>query len=301
MKAYYLPRVERIALRVDDAPFTALACGPADGPVALFLHGFPDLPASWAPVMERFAARGYRCVAPWLRGYPPSTTDGPFGLDQLARDVLALAREVSPRAPVFLLGHDWGAGIAWFAAMKAPGRIAAAVTASVPHPVAFLRSVVREPAQLWRSRYMLALQVRSIDRAGVERLWRRWSPGLEPPAAHLDEVAAAIRGGGDAALEYYRALPRPTRLEWLRYVDRERATVRVPMLYLHGLDDGCIGPSSARGQERLVEAPYRMEILPGAGHFLQLERPDDVADRALRFFETYAQGPTRPNRIGVTT
>ncbi|MCA9610795.1 MAG: alpha/beta fold hydrolase [Myxococcales bacterium] len=293
--------MERIALRVDDAPFAALATGPADGPVALLLHGFPDLPGSWTPVMERLARRGYRCVAPWLRGYPPSTTDGPFGLDRLARDALALARELSPRAPVFLLGHDWGAAITWFAAMKAPQRIAAALTASVPHPVAFARSLVREPTQLWRSRYMLALQVRSIDRAGLERLWRRWSPGLEPPAAHLDAVEATLREGGDAALEYYRAIPRPTRLEWLRFIDRDRATVRTPMLYLHGLDDGCIGPGSARGQERLVEAPYRMEILPGAGHFLQLEKPDEVADRAARFFETYAPALARGKAVTLAT
>lgn len=279
---------------MDGAPFGALACGPAGGPLAIFLHGFPDHPASWGEVMARFAARGYRCVAPWLRGYPPSTIEGPFGLDRLARDALAIAAAQSPRAPVSLLGHDWGAAITWFAAMKAPARIAAAATLSVPHPAILARAMLRDPRQLWRSRYMLALQVRGIDRAGIERLWRRWSPGLEPP--DLDPIAATIAAG--AALDLYRALPRPSRLEWLRYLDRDRATVRTPMLYLHGLDDGCIAPECARGQESLVDAPYRMELLP-AGHFLPLERPDDVADRALRFFATY--GPTRPNTIGVTT
>ncbi|MCB9598397.1 MAG: alpha/beta hydrolase [Sandaracinaceae bacterium] len=295
--------MERIDLNTEDASFAALATGPADGPVALFLHGFPDLPVSWRPVMERMARLGYRCVAPWMRGYPPSTTDGPYGLDRTSRDVVAFAADLSPKAPIFAIGHDWGAAAVWFATMRSPGRFAAAATLSVPHPVAFGRSLLREPTQLWRSRYMLALQARSIDRAGIERLWRRWSPGLEPDPAHLDAVAEAIRGGGDAPIRYYRAMPRPTRLELLRFIDRDRATVRAPMLYLHGLDDGCVGPSSARGQRALVDAPYKMEILPGAGHFLQLEKPDEVVDRVSRFFVTYArdQVPTRPNRIGVTT
>ncbi|MBX3271011.1 MAG: alpha/beta fold hydrolase [Sandaracinaceae bacterium] len=283
--------MERIELRVEDATFFALATGPKDGRVAVLLHGFPDGPATWAPVMARLAARGWRCVAPWMRGYAPSASAGPFGLDRLSRDALAFAAELSPKAPVVLFGHDWGAAATWFAAARAPARIAAAIALSVPHPIAFARSLVRDPRQLARSRYMFALQARSIDRAGIERLWRRWSPGLTPDAAHLDAVAASIADGGDAAVHYYRALLRPTRLEWMRMIDRDRATVRAPLLYLHGLDDGCIAPGCARGQERLVEAPYRMEILPGAGHFLPLERPDVVADRALRFVDAYAPRP----------
>lgn len=279
--------METLSFTLDGERFDALATGPAKGTVALFLHGFPDLPTSWVPVMERFAAEGYRCIAPWMRGYPPSTTEGPFDLDRLARDVRRLADEISTRRKTVLLGHDWGAAAVWFASMRWPDRFAAAVTASVPHPVNFVQAL-RNPAQIWRSRYMLRLQLRSIDRTGIERLWRDWSPDLEPSSAHLDDVATAIRAGGDAPIEYYRAFRRPTRPTVMRFVDRERATVRLPMLYLHGLDDGCIAPGAARGQERFVDAPFRTELISGAGHFLNVEQPDAVASRALRFFEVYA-------------
>ena len=125
-----LRRMEQLTLALEEGTFGALATGPEKGPLALFLHGFPDLPTTWSPVMERFAARGYRCVAPFLRGYAPSTTEGPFHVDQLARDVLAFARELSPRRAAFVLGHDWGAAATWFAAMREGAFIAAATTVS---------------------------------------------------------------------------------------------------------------------------------------------------------------------------
>lgn len=285
-------------IEVDGEQFEAITAGPDDGPVALFLHGFPDLPQTWSPVMERFAKQGYRCVAPYLRGYAPSTTAGPFDLFRLGRDVAEMAHALSRKAPVVALGHDWGAAALWLAASRWPQRFAVAVPVSVPHWITFVRAM-RSPAQLWRSRYMAALQVASIDRAGIERLWRRWSPDLTPPAEHLDAVAQTIADSADAPLEYYRAIRRPSRLMLLRVVDAERAKVTVPTLYLHGLDDGCIAPSATRGQERWVDAPFRAEIIVGAGHFVPLEQPDAVAERALRFAQTY--GPTRPNRIGVRT
>jgi len=286
---------------VDGETFEAITAGPDDGPVALFLHGFPDLPRTWSPVMERFAAEGYRCVAPYLRGYAPSTTAGPFDLFRIGQDVATMAAALS-RRPIVALGHDWGAAALWLAASRWPARFAVAVPVSVPHWIPFLRAL-GNPAQLWRSRYMAALQVRSTDRAGIERLWRRWSPDLEPPAEHLDAVAETIAESADAPLEYYRAIRRPSRLLLLRTIDAERATVRVPTLYLHGLDDGCIAPSIAKGQARWVDAPFRAEVIVGAGHFVPLEQPDAVAERALRFVQTYAPGygPTRPNRIGVRT
>lgn len=265
-------------LSVGGERFAAIACG--EGPLVLCLHGFPDVPATWAPVMQRLAARGYRCVAPWLRGYAPSTTEGPFTVDHLGGDAIALARALSPERPAFLLGHDWGALAAHAAIARAPERFAAAVIASVPHPARLVASYLRHPSQLARSWYIGFFQLprlpeRALDAGLVERLWRAWSPGYDPPRDHLREVARTLARSEHAPLGAYRALARSLALEVPRW-----PRIRVPTLYLHGARDGCLAPEIARGQERAFEGPHREERVD-AGHFAPLEAPERVAELAL--------------------
>ncbi len=264
---------------MDGEPFELLLRGPADGPLVLCLHGFPDVPATWDPVMERLADAGYRCAAPYLRGYAPSTTRGPFDVDRLGADVVGLAAALSS-APAHLLGHDWGAVVACAALARAPERFRSAVTVAVPHPAHFVRSLARNPSQIARSGYMAffqlpALPERALRRGLVTRLWRRWSPGFEPPPGHLEEVVRTLSASAMAPLEYYRAVPAagPRILRWPR--------IRTPMLYLHGLDDGCVAPRVADGQERFFAGRHRTELLC-TGHFAPLEDPDRVAELALR-------------------
>jgi pimeloyl-ACP methyl ester carboxylesterase len=107
---------------VEVGGFTALAAGPADAPLALVLHGFPDAPPTFAPLLGALADRGYRVVAPWLRGYAPSPLAGPYDVDRLADDVLAWADRLSPTQPVALVGHDWGAAVTYVACARAPAR-----------------------------------------------------------------------------------------------------------------------------------------------------------------------------------
>jgi pimeloyl-ACP methyl ester carboxylesterase len=286
----------RIELQVGPDRFVALARGPADGPVVLLLHGFPDVPASWGPVMERLAEAGHRCVAPFMRGYRPSTARGPFHADRLAADAVALAEALSPRAPVHLVGHDWGAATAYVAATRAPERFASLVTLSVPHPLTFLGALRRRPAQLRRSWYMAFFQLprlpeRALRRGLVERLWRDWSPGFTPPRAHLDEVVDTVVASLPAPVEYYRAMTRPVREAAARVLDARADRVEVPTLYLHGREDGCIAPDVARGQERWFAAPLSTGIVEGAGHFVPLERPDAVADAARRWIARHGAMP----------
>lgn len=259
--------------------FTAVACG--EGPLVLCLHGFPDVPATWAPVMERLAASGYRCVAPYLRGYAPSTTRGPFTVDRLGEDAALLARALSPERPAFVLGHDWGALAAHAAIARAPERFAAAVIASVPHPASLPASFLRHPSQLARSWYIAFFQLprlpeRALDAGLVERLWRAWSPGFEPPPDHLREVVRTLEASDHAPLGAYRALARSLLVEVPRW-----SRIRVPTLYLHGARDGCMAPEIARGQAQAFEGPHRAERVEGAGHFAPLEAPERVAELAL--------------------
>jgi pimeloyl-ACP methyl ester carboxylesterase len=226
-------------------------------------------------------------VAPFLRGYAPSTLRGPFHIDRLAADVLAMVDSLSPDGPVHLLGHDWGAVITHVACGQVPERFSTAVTVSVPHPLTFLRAAPLSPAQLRRSWYIAFFQLPWLperwirERGLLERLWRDWSPGFEPPPGHLEEVVLAITASLPAPLEYYRAPARQMRASVSRVAELRRRALRVPTLHLHGRDDGCIGPELAEDQERHFDARLTSVVIDGAGHFVQLERPRRVAELVL--------------------
>ena len=272
--------------------FTALAAGAPDAPLVLVLHGFPDVPSTFAPLLAAIAGAGYRAVAPWLRGYAPSPAAGPFDVDALAVDVLAWADALSPDRPVAIVGHDWGAVVTYVACAAAPSRFHAAVAMSVPHPAVFVRALAR-PAQLARSWYMLAFQLPgapALAAAGgfalIDRLWRAWSPGYRLPASLRDELHATLAASWPAPLMYYRAMTRPlgAAVERLRRRDR----IAVPTLYLHGAADGCIGPDVGAGAERFFSGGYRREIVADVGHFLVAEAPAAIAARVLAWLAVHA-------------
>jgi pimeloyl-ACP methyl ester carboxylesterase len=275
-----------------DLPDVSLSVDTAgDGPVVVAAHGFPDEPGTFRAQVEALARAGHRVVVPAMRGYAPSglAKSGRYDLLALGADLVALADRFSPDAPVRLLGHDWGAAAAYAAAALAPARFSHLAALAVPHPGAFLRALAR-PAQVRRSWYMLFFQLRGVadaalaanDLALVDRLWRAWSPGYAASAAELEAVKAAIRGRVGAVLGYYRAMPaavaRPAARRLLL------APTRVPTLRLHGADDGCVGAEIVASEARFHAARFEAEVLPGAGHFLQRERPDEVNRRLLRFF-----------------
>jgi pimeloyl-ACP methyl ester carboxylesterase len=263
--------------------------GPADGPLALCLHGFPDHAPTWTALLADLAAAGYHAVAPWMRGYAPTAVppDGRFQTAALSLDALALADALAPGdRPAVLVGHDWGALAAYGAAVQRPDRFRRLVAMSVPHPALLMARLLTTPAQLKRSWYMFFFQlplagmaVAANDFALIDMLWRDWSPAFDPPAEHLRGVKEALGapGGLDAALGYYRQTWDTTRHD-PRLAAVQGAVngwVQVPTLYLHGADDGCIGAEivDADAMKPLFPAGLEVEILPGVGHFLHLEDP----------------------------
>lgn len=285
-------------IRTARGDFPALVEGPADGQLVLLLHGFPDIPHTFVTTQKLLAAAGLRAVAPWLRGYAPAPLAGPFDVDTIAADLDAMAHALDPARPAALVGHDWGAACAYAAAARYPETFRCAVTAAVPHPLAFLRSLGRDPSQLRRSWYMLLFQAPQVaeralardDHALVDRLWAAWSPGLRPPVEHLARVKRCLAASGSAPLGHYRAMLRPPREALARLSDPAMRRIRVPTVHLQGADDGCIGPDSRRGQERYFTGFFRSEIIADAGHFLPLERPALLAERTL---ELLARPPGR--------
>ena len=273
--------------------------GPADGPLALCLHGFPDHAPTWEALLVDLAAAGYHAVAPWMRGYAPTAVpaDGRFQTAALSLDALALADALAPGdRPAVLVGHDWGALAAYGAAVQRPDRFRRLVAMSVPHPALLAARLLTTPAQLKRSWYMFFFQlplagmaVGANDFALIDMLWRDWSPGLDPPAEHLRGVKEALGapGGLDAALGYYRQTWDTTRHD-PRLAAVQGAVngwVQVPTLYLHGADDGCIGADmiDTEAMKPLFPAGVDVEILPGTGHFLHLENPATVNRRIVGF------------------
>ena len=260
--------------------FEVLRAGARGAPRVVVLHGFPDHPPTFVPVIEAIAAAGYDVIAPWLRGYAPSTLHGPYDPEQLARDALSLE-------PEFLVGHDWGAVATYAACALAPDSLRAAVTIAVPHPLAFLRSFTRT-AQLARSWYMLAFQLPRFedlaaarDFALIDLLWRRWSPDLDLDRASRESLHACLRASWPAPLLYYRHAARAA-------MKREPlAKIGVPTLQLQGARDGCIAPSACRGQARGFTGDFREEVVPSVGHFMHVEAPALVADRAIAWLRAH--------------
>jgi pimeloyl-ACP methyl ester carboxylesterase len=244
--------------------------------------------------MERFAAKGRHAVAPYLRGYAPSAVDGVTSFDVLAADLLAWADELSPDEPIDAVGHDWGSVIVQRAAMLRPERFRKIGLMSVPHLLAFSRSLAREPMQLWRSRYMFHFQagrladawVRARDYQYVRDLWRRWSPSYAIAPDYFRELRECFDASWPVPITYYRVAGRPG--EWpssmMRSAEPSRDAIGVPTIYLHGADDGCIGASFARDQDPFFTAGLETDVLDGVGHFLHVEDPDRVFDAMWPFF-----------------
>jgi pimeloyl-ACP methyl ester carboxylesterase len=275
----------------------ALSWGPEDGPIALCLHGFPDTAYGFRRLAPHLVDAGYRVIAPFMRGYVPSSlpSDGSYHLGALMHDALQVRAASDPTDADVVIGHDWGAVVAnGLAAMPdSPFRktvvmsVPPSATLSTARSAALLRLV---PRQLLRSWYMGYFQLPlAPERSGswiVPLLWRRWSPGYGP-AEDLRHVDAAI-GAPDrwrAALGTYRANLRNTRPP-ARYAGLHRwwtAPPQLPTLYLHGADDGCMTAEFAPFVRSALPAGSDVDVIEGAGHFLQLERPDEVGRRIVEF------------------
>lgn len=256
--------------------FHALVVG--DGVPVVYLHGFPDHPPTCTAFLVELASRGFRVTAPWLRGYSPSPTVGPFDRETLVADIVALLDRVGAR---HVVGHDWGAILTYALCAMHPDRLERAVTMAVPHPRTFLRQMRRRPKQLLASWYVAFFQLPASERivaarnfALIDRLWRKWSPELTVSAEQRASLRECLAASWPAPLEYYREARRNAR----RDLPVLRAPIRTPLLYLHGANDGCVLAPTVDDRERFA-SEYEREVMPGLGHFMHVEDPRRVVDR----------------------
>lgn len=275
--------------RRGDLVFDVIDEGPADGPVVVLLHGFPEQNFMWQSITPKLVAQGYRCLAPNQRGFSPGarpTRRRDYRMDDLAEDIRTLI-DASGAQRVHLVGHDFGATVAWRVAQLYPDRLLTVTPMSVPHPGAFLKALMTS-RQALASWYILFFQLPQIPEWYLTHGRRTFSlTGLvESRAKHMPALAEAEAkamrepGALTAALNWYRAVP----LSNVRDADRK---VTVPTLFIWSDGDVALRESGARLTGDYVVGDYRFEVLYGVSHWILDEQPEQTADLLLDWFAAH--------------
>ena len=261
--------------------FTADVAGPADGPLVLLLHGFPESRHSWRAALPVLAAAGYRCVAPDQRGYSAGARPDPadlanYAFDKLVGDALEIAAAAGYEGKRFhLVGHDWGGQVSWGVANAHPERLASLTVLSRPHPLSFRRALQEDPDQKHRSRHHgKFLEPDTADKllADDAKDMRAGLFGQAPRAAAQHLTILGNRDGMEAALAWYRSN---------KGLSGDFGPIRVPTLYIWGDADATVGAVAAMGTGAFVTAAYAMEVLPGVGHFVMDQAAVKATDLIL--------------------
>ena len=274
--------------------FAYLSDGPTDGPLALCLHGFPDTAHTWRHLLPRLADAGFHAVAPFMRGYAPTQVpaDGRYDTGTLALDACGLHAALGGNEDAVIIGHDWGAFATYGAAAAQPDRWRRAVAAAVA-PQASMADGFFSFDQLRRSWYVFFFQSPlaeygvSLDGcAFIDRLWADWSPGYDGSwdTARVKEALASPESL-EAAIGFYRAMfsGPPDDPEAAAAQAASGTIAPQPTLYLHGVDDGCMGIDTIGPVTDFLAPGSEMVVVEGAGHFMHVERPDEVNDHIIRF------------------
>lgn len=249
------------------------------GRPAVLLHGFPDSGRLWRHQVPALAGAGFQVIVPDLRGYgrsgKPEAVDA-YSLPLLAGDVLAILNDLGI-ARAHVVGHDWGAALAWTLATLAPDNVDHLAVLSVGHPATFLRTF----EQRQKSWYMLLFQFPGIaERWLTEDGWanfRRW--GAHPDA---DAVIADLDADGSLTpgLNWYRANVAP---EFWVGPPLQLPKVQAPAMGIWSTGDPALTEVQMTDSARNVAGPWRYERLDGPGHWMQLEAPDEVTALLLGF------------------
>ncbi|PRX43722.1 pimeloyl-ACP methyl ester carboxylesterase [Prauserella shujinwangii] len=271
---------EYLSIPTAAGTFDALAAGPADGRPVLLLHGFPEAALEWDHQLRALGAEGYRAVAPDQRGYSPDVRPehpADYGMDDLVGDVLAIADELGWHR-FDLVGHDWGAAVAWHTAERHPGRLRTLTAVSVPHPAALGSAIRDDPDQQLRSQYMREWRhdkttERRMLADGAEALRRMFE--WKVPREHVEEYVRRLSEPGalTAALNWYRA----------GTPDHRIGKVEVPTLYVWSTEDVAVGSTAALDTENWVSGPYEFQMIEDVTHWVPEEVPEALSALLLDF------------------
>ena len=251
-----------------------------EGPAIVLLHGFPDSHALWRDQVPALLDAGYRVVAPDLRGFGESSKPegvDKYGLLDIVGDVLGILDSVGVQR-THVVGHDWGAALAWAMAAFVPDRVDHLVALSVGHPSAFRDAGFAQREKSW---YMLLFQFDDVAERWLSN--DDWS-NLRAWSSHpdVDQVIADLSRPGalTAALNWYRANVHPRTLVEPPLVFPQ---IQSPTMGVWSSGDIALEESGMKSSERFLDGTWRYERIDGAGHWMQLEAPDQVTALLLDF------------------
>ena len=274
--------------------FTVRRWGDPGLPPLLMLHGFPEYGGAWSEVAERLSDR-FHCIAPDQRGYgasyaPPGVGD--YALPHLVQDVAALI----DNGPVTVMGHDWGASVAYGLAMARPDLVARLIVINGVHPVPFQRAMCAGGAQSEASQYINALRAAGTedtlaagDFARLERLFAAKMDMSWLSGDVLEAQKAIWRQSGLAGMiNWYRASPLvvadPGAPIPMPDLPLDRLHVRCPHLLIWGMNDAALLPMSNAGLEAFAPDLTRVEV-PDADHWVCHQQPDVVAEAVMGWLD----------------
>ncbi|KTG09457.1 alpha/beta hydrolase [Haloprofundus marisrubri] len=261
--------------------------GPEDGPLVVLLHGFPEFWYGWHDQIRPLANAGFRVVVPDQRGY--NLSDKPddlsaYDIDELAADVVGLLDALG-RDTAAVVGHDWGAAVAWWVALHYPDRVDHLGIINVPHPTVFRRTLKRSVSQKLRSWYMGFFQVPQVperlSKAGDFRLLVRTMRQSSEPGTFSRSDFERYRqawgqpGAFTGMVNWYRAVARSR-------PNPENGHVKPPTLVIWGAKDQFLKKSMARESVDMCEHG-RLVMLDDATHWVQHEHPVRVSQLLKEF------------------
>jgi len=266
--------------------------------LVILLHGFPEFWYSWRKQLEALSG-SFHAIAPDLRGYnlsdkPPRVED--YKIDKIVVDVIGLIDHFGAKQAA-IVGHDWGAGVAWALAQKHPERVSRLAVLQVPLQAVFRANLTFK--QFLRSWYMFFFQIprlpewlislqnfRAIEDTFTKKIFRKNT--FTPEDVERYKEAARQPGALTGAVNYYRAnvfdrlFPRKREGS----VNPSHHRVRVPTLFIFGEEDFAIIPASVRGLNEYIDAYYREVRIPDSGHWVQNEAAAQVNEALINFLSS---------------
>lgn len=274
--------IEPIQIKTKAWTFDALAAGPEHGELVLLLHGFPETSLEWTEQLKALGLAGFRAVAPDQRGYSPTARPkeiAAYRNAELVQDVLEMADALGA-AQFHLVGHDWGAGVAWGFAAQHPERLHSLAPISVPHPDAFNEQLRDKSSCQYEASSYFDLFVQpnfedtllAFNATGLRNTYE----GLPPDRVEAYVQALGTKEALGAGLNWYRA-----NIKDRVTVDPPTGPVKVPTRFIWSDKDKAICKEGADATKNYVSAKYELFVLEGINHWVPELAAQRVSDLLL--------------------